>query len=229
MPQIFFILSFFLLTNFGNYLFAQSSQEIYFEKNIEQHQFDDTKYNSLTEGINYSEEKKEKEKKEEKERSEQQFEGIGPILKFTIIILGIVLIAFLLIKALTGDNIFSPSDKKIKPLQIDLEKIEENLENAELEDPIKQAISDGNYSLATRLYYLFILKELSLQKKITWKKDKTNGEYLRELAGSPFFKTIQETTLVFEKIWYGKMIVSEQDFLTIEPIFLQTIETIKSN
>ncbi len=227
MSRYFLIFSIIILTNLDNVAVAQSPQQDYFKQNIEQRKFDDKKYNSLTEGVDYSEEKKEKKKKDRKEKGPVKFEGIGTFLKFFIITIGIVLLFFILIKALTGDNVFLPKDKKLKPVSnVDLEKIEDNLEEAELENPIKQAIAAGNYSMAIRLYYLTILKELSLQKKIKWKKDKTNGEYLRELAGSPFFKNIQQITLVFEKIWYGKAELNKEDFLLLQPKFKSALKDV---
>ena len=74
-----------------------------------------------------------------------------------------------------------------------------------------------------RLYYLAVLKELSLKELIKWKKDKTNGEYLRELAGSRLFGTVQEVTLIFERVWYGKTAVQEEDFLQMEAKFKKAI------
>ena len=127
---------------------------------------------------------------------------------------------------MTNESLFSPRDKKLKSVNaIDLKEIEENLEDVELEDPIQQAIAAGNYPLAVRLYYLAILKDLSLNKKIKWKKDKTNGEYLRELAGTNIFEEFQKITLVFERIWYGKMELSQADFQKVEKLFLKLIPT----
>lgn len=204
-------------------IYAQSPQEQYTSENINQRNFDEKKYTELTKGVDYSEE--EYKRKERKESDALRFEGLGPLLKFILIALGIGLLVFILIKALSDNNLFSPKDKKFKPVgEIDLEKIEDNLENAELNHPIQQAIAADNYPLAIRLYYLAILQELHLSKKIKWKKDKTNGEYLRELAGTPLFKDMQNITLIFERIWYGEIQIEKEDFLKIEPQFQKLLK-----
>jgi len=225
MPRILFILFILLQMSVGNSLSAQSSQEEYLQENIEVRQFDDENYKKLTEGIEFIEEEK-PEREENEKIDSKKFEGIGAFLKFFFIALGIGILVFFLVKALTNENLFAPRDKKLKPVtQIDLEKIEDNLEDAELNDPIQQAIAAGNFPLAVRLYYLAILQDLSLSKKIKWKKDKTNGEYLRELAGTSIFKNMQEITLVFERVWYGEVKINKNEFLKIEQLFLQMLPT----
>ena len=223
MPRIFFIFLFTYFLLAGPYVAAQSPvEEEYINENIELYHFDDSQYAKLTKDVDFSEEvKKEKPKKKRKKR-EIKFEGIGPALRFLFISLGISVLIFILIKTLGNENIFSPENKKIKPVvEIDLEKIEENLEETELDDPIRQAIAAENYPLAVRLYYLAILKGFALKKMIKWKKDKTNGEYLRELAGTPLFEDMQKATMIFERIWYGKMELRKEEFAVVEKIFLK--------
>ncbi|MEO1259187.1 MAG: DUF4129 domain-containing protein [Bacteroidota bacterium] len=225
MPRIFFIIFFSSVLIAGTNISAQNTQENYLQGSVEQRSFPDEKYSELTKGVDFTEEEYER-KKEKEEAPPANFEGLGAVLKFIVILLGIALLIFLLIKALTNDNLFSRSDKKLKPATvIDLKKIEENLEDTELEDPIKQAIEAGDYPLAVRLYYLAVLKDLSMNNKIKWKKDKTNGEYLRELTGTPIFDKFQKITLVFERIWYGKMELTQVDFHKVEKLFLKILPT----
>ncbi len=224
MPRILFIFFILLQMTVGKGVSAQSSQEKYLQENIEVHSFDEKKYKELTRGIDYTEKDVVEKKETRKEEQPQRFEGIGAFLKFFFIVLGIGLALFFLVKALSSENLFSPRDKKIKPVtQTDLEKIEEDLEKAELNNPIQRAIAAGDYSMAVRLYYLAVLQDLSRSKKIKWKKEKTNGDYLMELAGTPLFKNMQEITLAFERVWYGKAGINESEFLEIEKIFLRML------
>ncbi|MCB0518563.1 MAG: DUF4129 domain-containing protein [Lewinellaceae bacterium] len=221
-----------LLTSFASLVFAlmchhhllgQSPQENYLQQPIKTHPFDTAKWKTLSAGLDYSEDKKQP----------QQVRPVDPdkaasfatFMKFLLIGLGIALLIYLIVKMATGEKLFAPKNKKIKPLagDINLEQIEENLHEAELEDPIRRAAAAGDYALAVRLYYLAVLKELSLKELIKWKKDKTNGEYLRELAGSRLFGTVQEVTLIFERVWYGKTAVQEEDFLQMEAKFKKAI------
>lgn len=224
MPRILFIFFILLQMPVGKGVSAQSSQEKYLQENIEIHSFDDKKYKELTEGIDFTDEELPEKKENKKEQKTQNFEGIGAFLKFFFIALGIGILIFFLVKTLMNDSLFSPRDKKLKPVtQVDLEKIENNLEEAELNDPIQRAIAAGDYVLAVRLYYLAVLQDLSLNKKIKWKKDKTNGEYLRELAGTPIFKNAQEITLIFERVWYGQVEINKSEFLEIQKLFLKML------
>ena len=150
--------------------------------------FDKTEWERVTKDIDYSSDTaKERKKKDEKSTdqggeaggggSSRFFEGgnASGIMKFIIIVLAVVVVA-LLLRSLLGLN--KPKNKKINKVQaIDLERIEENIHEANLDDFIRQALEQQNFALAIRLYYLAILKELSLKNTIHWKKDKTNKDY----------------------------------------------------
>lgn len=204
---------------------AQSPQDEYFRESIETREFDEEKWKTLREDIDYTVEKREEKEKEQEQQTGSDFDpgpaetvsGIGTFLQYFIIIAGIILLIVLLVMVLSKEGLFSPKNKKLDPVSaMELEMIEENLEEAELNDPIRRAIAGGNYALAVRLYYLAVLKELTLKDLIRWKRDKTNGEYLRELAGKPIASTVHEATLIFERVWYGKVSLGANDFQQVE-------------
>lgn len=219
---------------------SESPGQRYSSSQIERHDFDEKKWQSLKEGIDYEGvEKKSKTKNAaqngkgkglgkgnsgEQEESEEVrlpsagISGLGSVFKILGIVVLVGLLVLLIVKMAGGGDLFGPKNTKLKPSvsQAELDKIEENLHEAELLDPIQRAIAAGDYALATRLYYLSVLKELSVRNHIRWKRDKTNGAYLRELAGSPRFSAVQEVTLIFERIWYGKIELTRADFDQIE-------------
>jgi hypothetical protein len=209
----------------GDVIF-QSPQDSYLLQPIQTHAFDSAKWNSLTQGLDYSEDPIKP--KKEQAADPEAARAFATFMKFLLIGIGLAVLIFIIVKMANGEPIFSPKNNKIKPLagDINLEKIEENLHEAELEGHIRQAAAAGDFALAVRLYYLAILKELSLKKLIKWKKDKTNGEYLRELAGTQLFSTVQELTLIFERVWYGKMPLQEGDFAQVEAKFKRAIGAI---
>lgn len=132
------------------------------------------------------------------------------------------MLAFLIFNILKGENIFKRKAKKItKTTSFDLEKIEENIHESDLDKFIKQAESEENYNLAIRLYYLAIIKELSLSKLIKWKKNKTNRSYLNELGSSPFRAGFKKATTIFERVWYGDGLLDQKDYLVLKPQFQQ--------
>ena len=148
---------------------------------------------------------------------------------FLLIIIGIT-IAFFLIRQLLGMKA-RPRNRKITRqdnIEIDLDQIEENLEEVALGNYIQEAIQAGNFALATRLYYLDILKSLSRAKQIKWKKDKTNRDYLNEMRSSLLFDKFQYVTLVFENVWYGNRLITGSSFREIQPHFQSFISELES-
>jgi len=145
----------------------------------------------------------------------------APIFKFLLILGVILLLVFIIMKLMNVEHLFSPKNRKVKnsTTTINLENIEDNLHESDLEGFIRQARNEKNYALVVRLYYLAILKELSLSGQIKWKKDKTNLEYLREMSGKNLLPKFRETTLIFERVWYGTGILTESIFQEIEPKF----------
>ena len=51
----------------------------------------------------------------------------------------------------------------------------------ELQRLLKDALDQGDYRGAIRIYFIFILRALSKKKWIQWEKEKTNFSYLVEM------------------------------------------------
>jgi len=204
--------------------YGQKLDSSYFEEPISANKIDRADWESIVNGIDYTEIKEEKPEKKYKERensSNSTFPLLAQLFQFLIIALGIGLIVFILVKVLSADSLFAKKDKNIsgKTAIYDLEEIEENLLETELDGSIQKAIQDGNYALAIRLYYLSIIRELTLAKALDWKKDKTNFQYLRELKNHPLKDSFKNATNVFERIWYGEEEIPAERFRAIAPDF----------
>lgn len=157
--------------------------------------------------------------------------ALGKVLTWIFIAIAVGLIVWLVMRAIKEGNIFNPANRKIKldGEVIDLEHIEANLEQIDDLDPvIQQAIRQGNYPLAIRLYYLAILKALTESKAIVWKRDKTNRAYVQEMRNHTFFEPFSTTTRVFERIWYGNATLQTPDFERIKPDFDQLLRGVKN-
>ena len=146
------------------------------------------------------------------------------------ILLLIGIIAVSVYKLMGSENFFAPKNRKIQrsgPMY-SVEDIEDNIHESDLELFIREAIDNKNYTLAIRGYYLAIIKELSLVKKIKWKRDKTNKDYLSEMRQNSLFQRFRETTRIFEKVWYGEDHLQEEEFLVLKPKFEQLIQAAHS-
>lgn len=206
------------------------AQKQYLAQPLESKNIDKNKWEHAKAGIDYSSDKRKKEKKN------QQLPSYNPawavvfeFLKWFFIIGAVVLLAYLILRFVGEGNIFGIKKRRISApsVQIDLEHVEENLETADLDPLIRQAIADKNYALAVRLYYLAILKELHIKGAIDWKKDKTNRAYVREMRENPFFEPFKNTTAVFEQVWYGSQTIDENKFRIIQPDFQNFLKNLK--
>ena len=220
----------------------------YYNSELKQHQFDQQKWESITEGLDYNNfdpaDGDEETDQHQGNQSSSNHSGsnsstrrsMGSASPFWIgffkvlaFIIAIGVIAIILIHLVGGGALMRPKSKKI-PMSdqtIDIEDIEANIHESDLDRHIRAAIEQKNYALAIRLYYLAIIKELSLSKKIKWKRDKTNKDYLREMRNTKLFQPYREVTRIFERAWYGQTEIQEPDFQKIKPQFVNLIEQAK--
>lgn len=129
---------------------------------------------------------------------------------------------------MVGDAVLVNKEvKRRKP--VTLAEIETNLQEADVEGFLKQALADKDYRLAIRLYYLAIIKELSAKGVIEWKKDKTNGHYMRELRSKnhPKLKDFRAVTRIFEYVWYSNMAFDGGQFEEVRINFKDLLASIK--
>lgn len=145
-----------------------------------------------------------------------------------LIFLAVLVLVYVIFKAVGGDAILvSRQIERNKPIR--LEDLETNLHEADVESFLDKSIREGNYRLAIRLYYLAIIKELSLKGIIEWKKDKTNGQYLRELRKNKYanLQAFRNVTRIFEYVWYSTMGFDQGKFKEVQLEFQQLLQTFK--
>ncbi len=166
--------------------------------------------------IDYSDdvfEKREEKKKKDKDSINPPSINFSDVFGVLLIIVLIGVVVAILYFVLGNENIMTPKSRKIKELNLQaVEKIEEDLENHDVAYYLKQAIDKKQFRIAIRLHYLLIVKQLSENKFINWKKDKTNRDYILETSALPFYEKFRSSTSIFEKVWYGERNVEEGDF-----------------
>lgn len=99
---------------------------------------------------------------------------------------------------------------------------------SELEIKINEAKAAGEYRNATRFYFIWVMKELSDQNHIVWKKKKTNYHYILEVSGQPFTAKFERSVNVFEYVWYGKYEISKEEFGLVETEFKVLIQQLSN-
>ncbi|WP_435414970.1 hypothetical protein [Polaribacter aestuariivivens] len=93
---------------------------------------------------------------------------------------------------------------------------DDNIHEVDLETLLQQAISEGNYRLAIRYYYLSILKELSVHKIIAYHKEKTNTEYTFEIENENLRNDFKYLSYVYTYVWYGEFDVDKANFENVQ-------------
>ena len=231
---------------------AQNPRDEYYRTMIETKEFDKAHWQKTIKEINYGEDKatsvtdedydeefdideinaQENRRNKNNPWSGENLSSFWSIFLKILFVAGVLLIiAVLLISILGKGNIFNPSGKKINAgtTSFSLEQIEEKLHESDLDRFIREAVGSGNYALAIRLYYLAVIKELSLSKMIKWKRDKTNRDYLSETRHSRLYPAFRDATRVFERIWYGEHPLPKEEYEKCKPGFIALIEAVKEN
>lgn len=125
-----------------------------------------------------------------------------------------------------GFNPFK-KNKNADKINVALDELEDNLDKANIDPHLHEAIKSKQYKLAIRLYYLMIIQKLAYKEKIIWKKYKTNQHYLKEMRQDATFPTLKQLTFLYEQCWFGKENISEKQYDNINPIFVNYLQNIK--
>jgi hypothetical protein len=233
---LFFVLGF--TTNF----YANDATKAYQNESLKVKKVNQAAWKASAQGMKFSKKPKAKKTKKKKETNNTNGTGTAPpppprepstftfkdFAQTTLIFLAVIILAFVIFKVVAGDAILVNKEvKRRRP--VTLAEIETNLQEADVEGFLKQALVDKNYRLAIRLYYLAIIKELSGKGAIEWKKEKTNGDYMRELRSKthPKLKDFRAVTRIFEYVWYSDMAFDGGQFEEVRINFKDLLASIK--
>lgn len=132
-------------------------------------------------------------------------------------IFAVVLIA--LINHILGGNLHAAFSGKKASNELSLNIREANLEQDNYEELLAQALSQQNFHDAVRILYLKALNQLNQADLISWKPDKTNHDYLRELMDHPSRQTFNRLTYFYEYVEYGDFDIDASGFEHVQRIY----------
>lgn len=187
------------------------------------HPIDKEAWKEATDGMDYYEEYNEPQPLEIDNSS-------GPLLSTEFLkivaIIAVAALLVLIILKLMGVPIFG--NKKTTAVVSDvIEDLDERPMESDLDRYLREALERGDYRLAVRIYYLMVLRSLNDRGQITWRKEKTNYDYLHEIAKHPAYKQVSDATLVFEYVWYGERSINNLHFERLKPGFRDLIDKIE--
>jgi hypothetical protein len=140
-------------------------------------------------------------------------QGLGNALQGLAIVVAVAGIAFGIWRMLQA-----PRNKQISRdgVEITLDNLDEYLHESDLDRFLREALAQGNYPLAVRLYYLQTIKNLSEKNAFKWSREKTNRDYLREMRSHSLAEQFREATRIYERVWYGNQSLSAAEFAALE-------------
>ena len=217
-------------------LSAQGPTETYNSSEVLEQDLDYDRWKQLTKDVEYKV-KKPKEKKKRESQQDLDLDAPNPpswdlgdwsapakliIILFLAALIGIIIYYVVKNQNKKVDRAPVPSDEEI------IEKIEQDIEQSDIDAYLAKAIAEGNYSLAIRLHYLNILKSLSLKEIIKWKKDKTNRAYLFEIKERKMKSDFRALTNICERICYANVVLEQFEYESLAPVFEIISDNIKS-
>ena len=143
--------------------------------------------------------------------------AIGYVLMAVLIIALVFLIYYMYINAPKKGKKVGPAIvlEDVNPIEIPL---------TELQRLLQEALANGNYRGAVRIYFIFIIRDLAEKQWIDWEKEKTNFHYLKEMSGKKEFDDFNKSVSFFEFVWYGKREIDATKFEQIKPNFTQFLD-----
>ncbi len=140
---------------------------------------------------------------------------IVEVLPYLLLLGFITLIVWIFTKMDSGTLLM----EKINAPETALSNDEELINRKDLQELIDHALSNGNYRLAVRFYYLLILQKMSSQNLIEWQVQKTNHDYIYELEHREQRDHFTKVTAIYDYIWYGNFEVDKNAFAKAETSF----------
>jgi hypothetical protein len=150
---------------------------------------------------------------------------VWKIIEYSLAIIAIVLIVFYFIRS-DRRRLFA---KESKSLSIEMEGGQEDINLMNFDKLINDAIENSQYRVAIRYLYLKLLKDLSDDKQINWRAEKTNIDYINELRPTTYGKQFMEVTLLFDYAWYGDATINENSFGQIKNIFAEFYKQLRTH
>lgn len=155
--------------------------------------------------------------------------GIIVFMKFIFpFLLGGFLIYIILKTVLNIDIRFWKKQKSVNNTTQSLELDNEDVHQLDLDSLLQAALTNNNFRLATRYYYLNTIKTLSDLKYIDFQIEKTNSDYLLEIDNESIIPDFSYLSYIYSYIWYGEFKVDAIRFKRIEDKYQSFFKKLKN-
>ncbi len=132
------------------------------------------------------------------------------LLRFLLWTTAIGIVLFLLYQLLGSQkNLFAKNKRRSFELDEETEVPEQNVS---LVQKIRNAVAAGDYRLAIRYQYLYLLDGLAGKKMVQLMPQKTNQQYLNELPSEDMRTGFATLTFQYEYIWFGRFELNREQY-----------------
>lgn len=142
-----------------------------------------------------------------------------------IVVASLVLLIVFRIFKLNGNVLFARKDKKLGNAGGDESADDYVPDN--WEQSIAEAAKAGNYRLAVRHGYRYLLSILSEKELIRFQTAKTNYQYTYELSGTQWHQPFVQLTRQYEYAWYGGFDIEQEQFEAYYRLLTETRKGLK--
>ena len=130
----------------------------------------------------------------------------------------ILFVLFIVYRLFLADGVFQ---RKSKAANSEAEVTEELItKESDFDKLIRQALQNGNYRQAVRYQYLRTLHLLANKNFVELAPDKTNFQYVHEIANRSHQQEFAALTLNYEYVWYGEFAIEKNIYQKIEINFI---------
>jgi hypothetical protein len=144
------------------------------------------------------------------------------IIKLIIWGVAIFAVLFILYQLFAGQQSLFAGNKKLMLEEEDLGLQEKTTSPLILS---QQAAARGEYRLAIRYQYAYILQLLNEKNHIIFLPQKTNDQYLKEVREKPMASDFATLTLQYEYVWYGEFNLNKEQYESIAGGYRNFIKT----
>jgi len=144
---------------------------------------------------------------------------------YVIILLGVI---YILVKLFLNKEMRWIFKKNPDSGKTEYKSIVEDISEVDFKELIDKAISNKNYRLAIRYYYLWLLKGLDKASLIQYDVEKTNYDYQEELSRTSFSEDFKRASYYYSYIWYGEFLIGEKEFNTTSAVFDKLLKQIRN-
>ncbi|MFC6269287.1 DUF4129 domain-containing protein [Frigoriflavimonas asaccharolytica] len=147
--------------------------------------------------------------------------GVELFLKILAILIVAAALFFIIRYLLGKDGNFFFS-RKDKVININSSVLHENIHEINFPNSIAEFENKREFRSAIRYQFLFILKKMTDQKLIHWNPEKTNTDYIAEIASENNRDSYQKLSYIFENVWYGEQKIDEDLYQKFKEDFLNS-------